>query len=142
MKIAGSYELPQERERAWTLLQDPVVLADAIPGCEELVQTGPDEYAMRMKLIIASLNGVFAGKVRLADQDRPDRFRLLVEGSGKIGFVKGEGVLTLAPANERTEVRYEGDVQIGGMIAGVGQRLLDATARMLIKRFFKTLAAV
>jgi carbon monoxide dehydrogenase subunit G len=142
VKIAGSHELPHERERAFALLQDPSVLARAIPGCDELTQIGPDEYSMRMKVAVASISGLFAGKVRLADSNPPDSFRLIVEGNGKVGFLKGEGLLTLSPKNGHTEVRYEGDVQVGGMIAAVGQRLLDTTARMIIKRFFEKLAAV
>ena len=64
----------------------------------------------------------------------------MVEGTGKIGFMKGDGLLTLSPAGDGTNVQYDGDVQVGGTIAAVGQRLLDTTARMLIKRFFEKLA--
>jgi len=64
----------------------------------------------------------------------------MVTGSGKIGFMKGEGVLTLTPIEDKTSVQYEGDVQVGGTIAAVGQRLIDTTAKMLIKRFFETLS--
>ena len=125
------------RERAYELLQDPDILAKCMPGTERLSRIGPDEYEMKMKMVISSVKGLFGGTVRLADQSPPDSFRLLVEGSGKVGFVKGEGVLTLAPIEAATEVRYEGEVQIGGMIAGVGQRLLDVTAKLIIKKFFE-----
>src|SRR5690242_6735561 len=94
---------------------------------------------MKMKMTIASMGGLFAGKVRLADHNPPESFKLLVDGTGKIGFVKGEGVLNLAPDGESTEVKYEGDVQVGGTIAGVGQRLLDTTAKLIIKKFFEKL---
>jgi carbon monoxide dehydrogenase subunit G len=88
--------------------------------------------------MIASFSGLFTGKVRIADQTRPERFRLLVEGSGKIGFLKGEGVLNLSSQSESsTEVRYEGDVQVGGTMAAVGQRLLDTTSKMIIRKFFE-----
>src|SRR5215208_6545762 len=112
-----------------------------MPGTEALEKIGEDEYQMKMKLVLASINGLFAGKVRIADPVPPGSFRLLVEGSGKIGFVNGEGLLTLMPGGEGTEVRYDGDVQVGGTIAGVGQRLLDTTAKTIIKRFFKKLVA-
>ena len=90
---------------------------------------------------MASLSGAFEGKVRITDQNPPSSFRLVVEGSGKIGFMKGEGLLTLTPEGAGTEVAYDGDVQVGGTIAAVGQRLIDCTAKMMIKRFFEKLAA-
>jgi hypothetical protein len=122
------------------MMQDPEVLARAIPGCEGLERIGPDEYRMKMKMAIASLSGAFEGKVRITDQAPPASFKLLVEGTGKMGFMKGEGVLKLAAAEAGTEVAYEGDAQVGGTMAAVGQRLIDATAKMLIKRFFEKLA--
>jgi hypothetical protein len=141
MKISGSQTVPAARERAYAILQDPEVLAKCMPGVDHLAKTGDDEYAMKMKMAIASISGLFYGNVRIADRTFPDRFRLIVEGSGKIGFVKGEGLLTLTPDGASTQVAYDGDVQIGGTIAGVGQRLLDATARMLIRKFFERLSA-
>lgn len=137
MKIGGAYTVPLDRQLAYTRLQDPEILAKCMPGCDHLARIGEDEYEMKMKMVISSVKGLFGGTVRLADQSPPDSFRLLVEGSGKVGFVKGEGVLTLAPVDAATEVRYEGEVQIGGMIAGVGQRLLDVTAKLIIKKFFE-----
>ncbi|HLY17204.1 MAG TPA: carbon monoxide dehydrogenase subunit G [Bryobacteraceae bacterium] len=139
MKLAGNYTLPIGRERAYELMQDPTVLARAMPGCDHLALIGPDEYEMRMKMVISSIQGLFAGKVRIADRNPPEGFRLIVEGSGKAGFMKGEGLLTLASLYASTDVHYEGDVQVGGMIAGVGQRLIDATSRFLIKKFFQRL---
>lgn len=140
MKIIGSYLVPTGRERAYQLLQDPVILAKCMPGTDHLEKVGDDEYAMKMKMVISSIGGLFSGKVRLADQQPPSTFRLIVEGNSKIGFVKGQGLLTLAPQGQATEVNYDGDVQVGGTIAGVGQRLLDATAKMIIKKFFEKLA--
>jgi carbon monoxide dehydrogenase subunit G len=152
LKIAGAYTLPLERERAYQLLQDPGVLARCMPGTDHLARIGPDEYEMKMKMVISAVQGLFAGKVRIAGQKPPEQFRLIVEGAGKVGFVKGEGLLTLMPATittgtsirgaEGTEVRYEGDVQVGGTIAGVGQRLLDTTAKMIIKKFFEKLTEI
>ena len=140
MKLSGSYSLPVPRQRAWELLQDPAVLAKCMPGTESLEPTGPGEFRMKMKMTLASMAGLFEGKVRIADSHEPESFRLIVEGSGKIGFMKGDGVLTLTEAGASTEVRFDGEVQIGGTIAAVGQRLLDTTSRMLIKRFFESLA--
>ena len=112
-----------------------------MPGCEELVKIGEDEYSMKMKMAMASLSGAFDGKVRITEQSPPHSFKLAVEGAGKIGFMKGQGVLTFAAKDQGTEVSYEGDVQVGGTIAAVGQRLIDATSKMMIKRFFDKVAA-
>ena len=141
MKLSGNYTVPIERERAYRLMQDPAVLARAMPGCDHLALIAPDEYEMRMKMVISSIQGLFAGKVRIADRNPPEGFRLIVEGSGKIGFMKGEGLLTFTSLYTSTDIHYEGDVQVGGMIAGVGQRLLDTTSRFLIKKFFEKLTA-
>ena len=137
MKIGGSYTVPIEPLRAYGMLQDPEILARCMPGCDHLSKIGEDEYEMKMKMVISSVQGLFAGKVRLADQSPPDSFRLIVEGTGKVGFLKGEGLLTLVLVDAATEVKYEGEVQVGGMIAGVGQRLLDVTAKLVIKKFFE-----
>jgi carbon monoxide dehydrogenase subunit G len=144
MKVSGSYILPVGQERAFALLLDPSVLTRSMPGCEGLDKTGENQYAMRMKMLLGSMSGLFDGKVTIADVNPPSSYKLTVEGKGKIGFMKGEGVLTLtpalSPAENVTAVQYDGDVQVGGTIAAVGQRLIDTTAKMLIKRFFEKLA--
>ena len=142
MKISGNYTLPVAPDRAYQLLQDPDVLAQAMPGCDGLTKVGDSEYTMKMKMAIAAVSGQFAGKVRISDQNPPESFRLLVEGNGKIGFIKGEGDLHLTPGAGGTLINYDGDVQVGGTIAAVGQRLLDTTSKMMIKRFFDKLGEI
>jgi hypothetical protein len=140
VKISGTQTLASSQEKVFALMQNPEVLARAIPGCESLEKIGEDEYRMKMKMAMASFSGAFEGKVRIADQDPPQSFRLIVEGSGKLGFIKGDGLLKLSAAGEGTEVSYEGDAQVGGTMAAVGQRLIDGTAKMLIRKFFERLA--
>jgi carbon monoxide dehydrogenase subunit G len=145
VRISGSYTLPLPRERAYQILQDPEILARAIPGCESLERIGPDEYRMKMKMALAGLSGAFEGRVRITDQTPPESFRLAVEASGRVGFVKGDGLLKLsAPGGKAdaagTEVVYEGEAQVGGTLAAVGQRLIDGTAKMMIRKFFEKLA--
>ena len=146
MKISGSYPLPVAPERAYQILQDPAILAQAIPGCESLEKIGSDEYRMKMKVLLAALSGQFEGKVRITDQSPPTSFRLIVEGSGRIGFLKGDGLLKLLPADasstSSTVVSYEGDAQVGGTMAAVGQRLIDGTSKMMIKKFFEKLTSL
>jgi carbon monoxide dehydrogenase subunit G len=142
LKLAGSYVVPATQERTYQLLQDPAVLAKCMPGTDHLDKVAEDEYEMKMKMMIASMGGMFAGKIRIADQKPSEGFRLLVDGTGKIGFIKGEGFLNLVAQDEKTEVKYEGEVQVGGTIAGVGQRLLDTTAKMIIKKFFEKFSEI
>lgn len=141
MKISGAYVIPVPQSRAYALLQDPVVLAKSMPGCDTLERIGENEFHMKMKMVMASMSGLFDGKVRIADTQPDSSFRLIVEGTGKIGFMKGDGLLTLTPNGAGTNVQYDGSVEVGGTIAAVGQRLLDTTARMLIKRFFEKLTS-
>jgi carbon monoxide dehydrogenase subunit G len=140
MKIAGAHSVPTDAARAYTLLQDPGVLARSMPGCDHLSRIGPDEYEMKMKMVISSIQGLFAGKVKIDSQNPPHSFRLMVEGSGKVGFMNGNGTIELRQHDGFTEVAYQGDVQIGGMIAGVGQRLVETTAKFVIRKFFERLA--
>jgi carbon monoxide dehydrogenase subunit G len=140
VKIGGSHQLAMPAERAYDLLQDPAVLAKCMPGCEALERIAENEYVMRMKMTLASISGKFEGKVRITEPNSPHSFRLMVEGTGKIGFVKGEGLIALAPSDTGSTVTYDGEVQVGGLIANVGQRLIETTAKMMIKRFFDTLA--
>ncbi len=124
-------------EKAYASLQDPALLSQTMPGCESLDKIGPDEYAMKMKMAMSMVSGNFDGKVRIADQNPHSSFKLIVEGQGKIGFVKGTGAISLKAAGENTtEVSYDGDVQVGGTIAAVGSRLIDTTSKMMIKKFF------
>lgn len=141
MKISGSHPLPFPPEQAYALLQDPEALERAIPGCESLEKTGDNEYRMKMKMVLAAISGNFEGNVRLSEQTPPSGFRMDVDGSGKIGFVKGSGVLTITPENGESLVSYDGDVQVGGTIAAVGQRLIDTTSKMMIKKFFERMVS-
>ena len=141
MKISGSHALPFPPEQTYSLLQDPAVLARAMPGCESLEKVGENEYRIKMKMVLAAISGNFDGKVRVSEQLPPSSFRMDVDGSGKIGFVKGSGVLNITPADVGSSVAYDGDVQVGGTIAAVGQRLIDTTSKMMIKKFFERIVS-
>ncbi len=139
MKISGVQAVPVDPKRAYEALQDPVLLAKSMPGCDRLERAGEDVYDMKMKMLLASISGQFEGRVQIAEKNPPESFKLIVEGHGKIGFVKGEGLLRIHQNGAGTEVAYDGDVQVGGTIASVGQRLIDTTAKMMIKKFFQKL---
>jgi carbon monoxide dehydrogenase subunit G len=136
MKIEGATDISAPRDRVWQAFLDPAVIAKALPGCEELVAIGPDEYKAIMKVGVGPVKGTFEGKVRLFDQSPPSRYRMAVEGTGAPGFVRGEAVIELSEAGAGTHVSCTGDVQVGGLIASVGQRLLGGVSRMMLDQFF------
>ncbi|MCI0545950.1 MAG: carbon monoxide dehydrogenase subunit G [Candidatus Rokubacteria bacterium] len=136
MKIEGSYDILAPREQVWQAFLDPATLAKALPGCESLEETGPGEYKAKMKIGVAAIKGTFDGKVRLADQEPPNRYRMAVEGSGAPGFVRGDAGMELSDIPEGTRVTYSADVQVGGLIASVGQRMLGGVSKMMLDQFF------
>jgi len=136
MKLEGSYEVKAPREKVWSAFLDPETLRKAIPGCEKLEMVGPDEYKATMKIGVAAVKGTFEGKVRLSDKKPSDSYRLAAEGSGGPGFVRADTLISLADIDGGTRVSYSADVQVGGLIAGVGQRMLGGVSKMMADQFF------
>jgi carbon monoxide dehydrogenase subunit G len=136
MKLEGAYEVPAPRDKVWDAFLDPTLLKQAMPGCEKLEATGPDEYKATMKIGVGGVKGTFEGKVKLSDKKQPDSYRMAVEGSGGPGFIRGETVITLTDNAGGTRVSYTADVQVGGLIASVGQRLLGGVSKMMADKFF------
>ena len=136
MKIEGSHDVSAPRQKVWDAFLDPEQLRQAIPGCEKLDALGNDEYRAIMKVGIGPVKGTFEGKVKLTDKQPPNTYRMAVEGSGGPGFVRGDTTITLSDIPGGTRVAYSADVQIGGMIAGVGQRMLGGASKMLADQFF------
>jgi len=136
MEITGSYTFNAPPERVWALLMDPAVLSSCIPGCERFDPTGEDRYTVTLTVGIAAITGTYAGTVHLIDQIPHSSYRLVVEGQGRPGFVKGSSAVALKAAADATEVTVTADVQAGGAIARVGQRLMGGVAKMMMDRFF------
>jgi uncharacterized protein len=136
MKIEGSHDVSAPRQKVWDAFLDPEQLRQTIPGCEKLDALGNDEYRAIMKIGIGPVKGTFEGKVKLTDKQPPNTYRMAVEGSGGPGFVRGDTTITLSDIPGGTRVAYSADVQIGGMIAGVGQRMLGGASKMLADQFF------
>jgi hypothetical protein len=136
MKIEGSSDIPAPRERVWAAFLDPAVLAQALPGCEKLEAIGENEYRAIMKIGVAAIKGTFEGKVKLSDLEPPERYRMAVEGSGGPGFVRGDAGMRLSDVDGGTRVSYDADVQVGGLIASVGQRMLGGITKMMLDQFF------
>ncbi|HST52657.1 MAG TPA: carbon monoxide dehydrogenase subunit G [Pyrinomonadaceae bacterium] len=141
MKIEGTHELRARRERVWQALTDPSVLQRCIPGCERLEQAGEDAYAATLRTGVGAIKGVFQGNVRLEDMRAPSHYRIVVDGKGQPGFLKGAGDLDLEEKEGLTTIRYAGDVQVGGTLAGVGQRMIQGAAKMMAAQFFTALEA-
>ena len=140
MKLEGTYDVPAPRQKVWEAFLDPEQLKKAIPGCEKLEAIGPDEYKATMKIGVGGVKGTFEGKVRLSDMKPPESYKLAVEGSGGPGFIRGETVITLTEAEEGTRVSYTADVQVGGLIASVGQRMLGGVSKMMADKFFNNMS--
>jgi hypothetical protein len=136
VKIEGSYDLPAPRPKVWAALLDPARLAAAIAGCEALEAVGEGEYRAILKIGVAAVKGTFEGKVTLSDLEPPSRYRMAVEGTGGPGFVRGAAAMELAEVEGGTRVSYRADVQVGGLIASVGQRMLGGVAKMVLDDFF------
>ena len=136
MKIEGSADIPAPRDKVWAAVLDPDVLAQALPGCEKLEAIGPNEYKATMKVGVAAIKGTFEGKVKLSDLEPPNRYRMAVEGSGGPGFVRGAAGMQMSDVDGGTKVSYDADVQVGGLIASVGQRMLGGVTKMMLDQFF------
>ncbi|MFZ0548106.1 MAG: carbon monoxide dehydrogenase subunit G [Candidatus Promineifilaceae bacterium] len=141
MKIEGSYTISAPQDAVWEALNDPAVLSKTIPGGEELEQTGENQYRAKMKIKVGPVQGIFSGKVQLTDLKPPDGYHMVVDGRGGPGFVKGEGTLRLEAQGDSTILHYDGDAQVGGRLASVGQRLMDTSAQALIRQSLETLEA-
>ena len=141
MKLEGTHQLHASRERVYQSLVDPQVLRRCIPGCERLEKTGDNTFAATIRVGVGSIKGLFNGNVRLEDMRPPQHYRIVVDGKGAPGFMKGSGDLDLEEANETTIIKYVGEIQVGGTIAGVGQRMIQGTAKMMAAQFFTALEA-
>lgn len=140
MRVEGTYRFPTSQERAYALLLDPAVLKSCIPGCEQLDPIGEDRYEAVMKVGVGAVRGSYKGEVQIQDKTAPERYTMLVQGRGGPGFVKGTATIRIAAVSENeSEVTVVGDGQIGGMIAGVAQRLLGGVANMMMNQFFDCL---
>jgi len=137
MKIEGAYKVPGARDFVYKQLLDPKVLAHALPGCEELIPNADGSYQARMKVGIAAIKGTYQGRVEILDLNPPEGFRMRVNAQGKGGFLKGEGEISLTSVDEETTVSYSGETQVGGMIASVGQRMIQAATRKVVDQFFQ-----
>ena len=140
MTFTTTADVPAERARVFAALVDPEVLRRCIPGCEELVALGDDTYQATLKIGVAGLKGSYVGKAELRDKQPPDSFTIRFDGKGGPGFVRGTAAIRLTGDAATTHVTADADVQVGGLIAAVGSRLIEAAAKKLAVDFFRQLA--
>ncbi len=142
MQLSGSHEFDAPQTVVWKVMTDPAALSRTLPGCQKFERQSDGSYNLTMSVGIASIRGTFTGNVHLLDERPPDSYTLKLSAQGTVGFVNGQGHFVLKPSEgdgNKTVVSYSGEAQVGGKIAGVGQRLLQSGANLIINQFFKAM---
>jgi uncharacterized protein len=139
MEMQGKRELAVTQQQAWESLNNPDVLKLCIPGCDKFESTGPDKYSIGMALKIGPVSAKFAGNVQLAEINPPESYTLSFDGQGgAAGFGKGSSKVVLVPLpSGGCELNYTVNASVGGKIAQLGQRLIDAASKSMADDFFK-----
>ena len=141
MKMNGEFRVPTDRETVWRALNDPEVLKECLPGCQEIEKTSETEMSATLVIKVGPVKATFKGGVTLSDIDPPNGYTLSGQGQGgTAGFASGEAKVRLVEENGATLLQYECDAKVGGKLAQIGSRLIDSTAKKLAKQFFDSLA--
>jgi uncharacterized protein len=139
MRLEGTNTLPAPVETVWKTINDPEALRRCTPGLKELKEVAPDTYQATLQIGVAAVKGTYSGTLAITDKRAPTHYKIALDGVGGAGFMKGEGNVDLESQGDSTLLKWTGDIQIGGLIAGVGQRMLGGIGKMLIGQFFKCL---
>ncbi|HWO95443.1 MAG TPA: carbon monoxide dehydrogenase subunit G [Bacillus sp. (in: firmicutes)] len=137
MELSGKNKFDYSAEVIWEAMHNPELLKNAIPGCQNLILVGNGEYDVELKLGVAAVKGEYTGKVKLKDLEVPSHYILNAEGSGKPGFVSAQMDCKIIPEGEGCQLIWECHAEIGGMIAGVGSRVIGGIAKFMAGKFFK-----
>jgi carbon monoxide dehydrogenase subunit G len=140
VKLAGDYRFQAPVAEVWKALLDPVILAAVMPGCEKL-DLVDGSYVGELNIKVGPVQGKFQGKVDLSDVEQEKGYTMVIDGRGAPGFVKAKATVKLTPEGDETKMEYDGDAQVGGRIASVGQRLIDTSAKAIIKESLEGLNA-
>lgn len=141
MKLNGKFIVDAPRASIWDALNDTETLKGLVPGARSLTRTGDDEFQAAMSVGVGPIKANFDGKLEITERAEPDYNRMRITGNAKQGRISGEATVSaveLAP--DRTEVTVDGDVQVGGMLARVGQRMLGGLSQQMMQQFFKDLS--
>ncbi len=143
MEMSGEYKIDASREKVWAGLNDPEILKQSIPGCEEIEQTSDTSFTAQVTAKVGPVKAKFSGAVELTDIDAPNGYRISGEGKGgAAGFAKGGANVKLEEDGDGTLLKYEVDAQVGGKLAQLGARLIDGTAKKMASQFFENFAEV
>ena len=136
MKLSGSYQINLSKEIVWEALNDPEILKQAIPGCEEFTKNSDTEFTATATNKIGPFNASFTGDIELTDLDPPNSYKITGSGNSPVGFASGEATVKLEDNEKGTNLIYEVEANVGGKIAQVGSRLIDMTAKKMADIFF------
>lgn len=139
MKLSATYAFKAAQDKIFAALVDPSFLQRCIDGCEKMEKTGDDSYAAHLKIGVAGIKGSYVGKIRIVEQNPPESVTLQAEGKGTPGWVKGTAKIHISPKDEGSEVRCDSEGQVGGLIAAVGSRLVEAAGKKMLDEFFRKL---
>jgi uncharacterized protein len=141
MKLELDHTFPLSRMTVWDAMLNPTVLAEILPGVEEFEETAKYEFAATLNLGVPAVKGRYKGTVTITDIDEPSSYKLSGKGKGQQGWARGTGLVRFSEREGGTHLSIEADIQIGGRIAGIGQRMIEGVARMLAQEFFVSLEA-
>ncbi|MEX2324847.1 MAG: carbon monoxide dehydrogenase subunit G [Nitriliruptoraceae bacterium] len=139
MKISGSHRIAAPRQQVWDALHDPAVLVRTLPGCQSLEQTAQDSYTAVLSAGVASIKGTYQGSVELRDKNEPESYTMVAAGAGTPGTVNATVAVRLDEDGDATAVHFDADAQVGGMIGGVGQRMIAGVAKRTAAEFFRAI---
>ncbi len=139
MRVQGSYTFDTDVQTVWEAMQSPEVLSGCIPGCESFEPAGENRYVVQMRVRVSAITGSYKGEIRIENSAYLESYTMIVEGGGRGGTVKGAGDLKFSESDGRATIHIEGEVQVTGVIARVGQRLLGGASRMMMNQFFDCL---
>ena len=136
MKLSGSYQINLEKQKVWEALNDPEILKQTIPGCEEFIKNSDTKFTAKATNKIGPFNASFTGDIELVDLDPPNSYKISGSGNSPVGFASGEATVKLENYENGTKLIYEVEANVGGKIAQVGSRLIDMTAKKMADIFF------
>ena len=136
MKLAGSYQINLKKQKVWDALNDPDVLKQALPGCEEFKKNSNTEFTATATNKIGPFNATFTGDIELKELNPPNSYKITGSGNSPVGFASGEAIVNLEDCESGTKLIYNVEANVGGKIAQVGSRLIDMTAKKMADIFF------
>ena len=136
MKLSGSYQIKQKKQKVWEALNDPEILQKTIPGCEEFIKKSETEFTATATNKIGPFNASFTGDIELTDLNPPHSYKITGSGNSPVGFANGEATVSLEDEDNGTKLTYTVEANVGGKIAQIGSRLIDMTAKKMADIFF------